>query len=61
MSDTVTVHIKIEVEAASAEVADRLVEAGILTQDRVETLRAQAQVELDTWLMEGGFMDGGEP
>jgi hypothetical protein len=58
MNDAVTVHIKIEVEAASPEVADRLVEAGILTQERVEGLRAQAQVELDTWLMEGGFMDG---
>lgn len=61
---TVTVHIKIEVETDSPETADRLVEAGILTQDRVETLRAQAQVELDTWLLEGGFMDeddGDEP
>lgn len=57
MSDQVQVHIEIKVEATSQEIADRLVEAGLLTQERVETLRAQAQVEMDTWLMEAGFMD----
>lgn len=57
MSDTVTVHIKIEVEAASDEIADRLVEAGILTIDRVEEIRRQVQVELDCWMVEHGFLD----
>jgi hypothetical protein len=57
MTDTVTVHIKIEVEAASDEVADRLVEAGILTIDRVEQIRQQVQVELDCWMVEHGFLD----